>query len=201
MLQPANGARNCLALLIDDRVDRDGRLAGLPVADDQLALAAPDGDHRVDGLDARLHRLLHRFAGDDSRRLHLDPAPLFRAQGALAVDRLAERIEDAAHDLGPDGSVGDASRALDQVPFTQMLLVAHQRDTDRVLVEIEHQPHQSMGELDQLAGHHAFEAIDASDAVAGGEDRARLRHLDLLAVSFDLLAEDAADFICPDFRH
>ena len=41
---------------------RDGGLAGLPVADDQLALAAADGGHGVDGLDAGLHRLLDRLA-------------------------------------------------------------------------------------------------------------------------------------------
>ena len=29
--------------MVDDRVDRDGRLSRLPVADDQLALAAADG--------------------------------------------------------------------------------------------------------------------------------------------------------------
>ena len=40
--------------LVDDRVHRDGGLAGAAVADDQLALAAADGRHRVDGLDARL---------------------------------------------------------------------------------------------------------------------------------------------------
>src|SRR5690606_6588688 len=50
-------ALNVLALLVDDRVDRDGGLAGLAVADDELALAAADGDHAVDGLDARLERL------------------------------------------------------------------------------------------------------------------------------------------------
>jgi hypothetical protein len=57
-------AQQVLALLVDDRVDGDGRLAGLPVADDQLALAAPDGDHRVDGLDAGLHRRVHVLALD-----------------------------------------------------------------------------------------------------------------------------------------
>jgi hypothetical protein len=36
-------ADNVLALLVDDRVDGDGGLAGLAVADDQLALAAADG--------------------------------------------------------------------------------------------------------------------------------------------------------------
>ena len=43
--------------LVDDRVDRDRGLAGLAVADDQLALAAADGGHGVDGLDAGLQRL------------------------------------------------------------------------------------------------------------------------------------------------
>ncbi len=39
--------------VVDDRVDRDRRLAGLAVTDDQLALTATDRDHRVDRLDAR----------------------------------------------------------------------------------------------------------------------------------------------------
>src|SRR5690606_10921533 len=55
------------AALIDDRVDRDRALAGLPVADDQLALPAPDRDHRVDRLEAGLHRLADRLALDDAR--------------------------------------------------------------------------------------------------------------------------------------
>src|SRR6185437_14627033 len=37
---------------VDDGVERDGGLAGLAVADQQLALATSDGDHRVNGLDA-----------------------------------------------------------------------------------------------------------------------------------------------------
>src|SRR4029079_12287605 len=44
-------------LLVDDRVDRDGRLAGRAVADDQLALAAADRGHRVDRPDAGRERV------------------------------------------------------------------------------------------------------------------------------------------------
>src|SRR3546814_12684808 len=40
-------------LLVDDRVDRQRGLAGLTIADDQLALTAADRHHRVDGLVAR----------------------------------------------------------------------------------------------------------------------------------------------------
>jgi hypothetical protein len=59
-------------LLVDDRVDAQRRLAGLTVADDQLALSAADRDHRVDGLDAGLQRLLDGLALDDRRCRLLD---------------------------------------------------------------------------------------------------------------------------------
>src|SRR3982750_1289942 len=58
--------------LVDDRIDRDGGLAGLAVADDQLALPAADRHHRVDGLESGLHRLRHRLASDHAGRDLLD---------------------------------------------------------------------------------------------------------------------------------
>ena len=67
-------ANHVAALLIDDRVERDGGLAGLAVADDQLALAAADRNHRIDGLDAGLQRLLHRTAVHHARRDGFDRA-------------------------------------------------------------------------------------------------------------------------------
>src|SRR5258705_12890737 len=89
-------AVNALPLLVDDGVDGDRRLARLPVADDELALAATDGDHGVDGLDARLERLLDRLARDDAGRLHLDTAAVLRLDGAAPADGLAERVGHAA---------------------------------------------------------------------------------------------------------
>jgi len=47
-------ADHVLSFLVHDRVDRDGRLAGLPVADDELALTTADGNERVDRLDTGL---------------------------------------------------------------------------------------------------------------------------------------------------
>src|ERR1700680_2220785 len=61
-------AGDALALLVDDRVDRDRRLAGLPIADDELALAAPDGHHAVDRLEPGLQRFLDRLTIDHARR-------------------------------------------------------------------------------------------------------------------------------------
>src|ERR1700734_3332600 len=45
-------ANHVAALLIQNRVQNDGGLACLAVADDQLTLSAADRNHRVDGLDA-----------------------------------------------------------------------------------------------------------------------------------------------------
>src|SRR3546814_230987 len=84
------------ALLVDEGVDRDRGLAGLAIADDQFALATADGDERVDRLEAGLHRLMDRLARDDARRLDLDATALIADDRPLAVDRIAEAIDDAA---------------------------------------------------------------------------------------------------------
>src|SRR5205823_11083191 len=80
-------------LLVDEGVERDGGLAGLAVADDQLALAAADRDQSIERLEAGLHRLVHRFARDDARRFHFDAAALGGFDRTLAVDWIAERVD------------------------------------------------------------------------------------------------------------
>src|SRR5262245_42687206 len=47
-------ALHVTTVLVDDRVDGDGGLAGLTVADDQLALTTANRNHGVDRLDPRL---------------------------------------------------------------------------------------------------------------------------------------------------
>src|SRR5439155_26803282 len=61
-----------LALLVDDRVDRDGALPGLAVADDELALPPTDRRQRVDRLDAGLQRRVDVLPGDDPGRDDVD---------------------------------------------------------------------------------------------------------------------------------
>ena len=104
-------ALHVLVVLVQDRVDRDRRLAGRAVADDQLALAAADVRHRVDRLDPGLQRLLHRLALDDARRLQLERAALGRVDRALAVERVAERVDDAAEQRLADRDRGDLAGA------------------------------------------------------------------------------------------
>src|SRR5581483_1261982 len=103
------------------RVDRDRRLARGAVADDQLPLSAPDVRHRVDRLDPRLQRLLHRLALDDAGRLELERPSLVRLDRALAVERVSERIDDAAEERRPDGHVGHAAGAPHRVTLLDLV--------------------------------------------------------------------------------
>ena len=145
------------ALLIEDRIHRDGGLAGAPVADDQLALAAADRDHRVDRLDPGLQRLLHRLPHDDARAPPSRPCRVVLLWiGAPAVHRAAERVHHPAQHRRPDRHLEQAAGAADLVAFLELEVVAHDGGADVVLFQVEHQPGHRLarspgGELEHLA--------------------------------------------------
>src|SRR5690606_1570403 len=130
-------ADDTLALLVDDGVQRDGRLADFAVADDQLALAAADGDHAVDGLDAGLQRLLDGLACLDAGRLELNQARASRLNGALAVDGLAQRVDHSAQEAFTDGDAENLAGAFDLLALLDLQEVTHDHDTDRVFFQVE----------------------------------------------------------------
>ncbi len=181
------------ALLVDDGVEGHGGLAGLAVADDQLALAAADGDHGVDGLDAGLHRLLDGLAGDDAWGLQLDAAAVGGLDGALAVDGVPEGVDHAAEERLAHRDLHDALGAPDHVALLDAGGIAEEGDADVVVLEVEGEPGDASGELDQLAGHHPFEAVHAGDTVAHGEHRAGLDDRGGLVEVLDVLLDDLAD--------
>ena len=138
------------AALVDDRVDGDGGLAGLAVADDQLALATADRGHRVDRLDAGLQRLVHGLAAHDARRLDLDAALDAADDVAPTVDRLAEGVDDAAEHRVADGDAEDAAGGLDGLALLDAVGVAEHDGADRLLVEVQGEADGAVLELEQL---------------------------------------------------
>src|SRR5262249_16133277 len=109
-----------LATLLLDRVDGDGRLARLAVADYQLPWAATNARHRGDGLAPGLRRLVHRPAANDAGRLDLEPPVRLGADRALAVEGLAERVDDPAQHHVPDRDRQDPARLLDRVALLDL---------------------------------------------------------------------------------
>src|SRR5579875_1371359 len=105
-------------------------IAVLPVADDQLPLAAADRGHRVDGLDAGLQRLLHRLAVHHRRRLGLQRAQLGGLDRPLAVQRLAERPDDPAEEGVTDRHRQDLAGPLDLLALLDLAELAQDDDAD-----------------------------------------------------------------------
>src|SRR5712692_8059196 len=194
-------AAHVLALLVDDRVHADRGLARAAVADDQLALAAPDRDHRVDGLEPGLERFLHRAAVHDARGVTLDRPKLVGADRALGVHRLAERVDDPTGQRLADRHLGDPVRPPDDVAFLDERVVAEQHRADLFLLEVEDHPDDVAGELEQLARHRPLEPVDARDAVADLDDAADLLQVHLRLVARELLPDDLADLSGLDHRY
>src|ERR1035438_6280737 len=90
-------ANYILSLLINDGVESDGRLAGLPVADDQLTLSPANWHHRVDRFDSRWQRLLHGLPVNHARSKPFQRIRLAGFNRTLAVDWHTERIHDPAN--------------------------------------------------------------------------------------------------------
>src|SRR3546814_13170152 len=84
-----------------------------------------------------LHRLVHRLARDDARRLHFHAGAGNILQRALAVDRVAERVDHAAEQALADRHVDDGAGALDGVAFLDAAVVAEDHDPDVVGLEVE----------------------------------------------------------------
>ena len=188
-------------LVVDDRVDRDRRLAGLAVADDQLALAAADRDHRVDRLQAGLQRLDDRLALDDARGLELGRPGLGRLDVALAVERVAERVDDAPEQGLADGDLEQAAGALDRVALDDLVPVAEEHGADVVGLEVQRQAGDVVRQLEHLERLGVLEAVDARDAVADRQHGADLGQLGGLVVEpLDAALEDGGDLVGLDLH-
>ena len=142
----------------------DGGFADLPVADDELALAAPNRHHRIDALDAHLHGLIDGLPGDYAGRDLFHGRRERSVDGALAVDGVAERVHHAAEQFTPYRHFQDALGAACGHAFGEALVVAEHYAAYGVTFQVQRQANQAAGELDHLAVLRLGEAVDAHDA-------------------------------------
>ena len=101
---------------------------------------------------------MHRFARDDAGRLDVDARHHVGLDRPLAVDRVAERIDDAAQQALADRHFHDGAGALDDLAFLDLAVEAEDHDADIVDFEIERHAFDAAFEFDHLAGLHIVEA-------------------------------------------
>ena len=179
-----------LALLVQNGVGGDGGFAGLAVADDQLTLTAADGNHGVDGLDTGLQGAGDVLPLDDTGGGHFDGAVGLRLNAALAVDGLAQGVDNAPDELFAHGDGHDSAGALDGIAFLNALIGAEDDDGDGVLFQILGHAVGAVGKFHQLTGHALFKTRGLGNAVAYQNDDAGFADFNLVFVIFDLAAND-----------
>ena len=128
-------------------------------------------------------------------RLHVDAAALFELDRALAVDRLAQRVDDAAQQALAHRHVHDLAEAADFVAFLDLGVGPEDHDADVVALKVQgHALNPGVGELHHLAGLDLVEAVDAGDAVADRQHLADVGDVGFFAEVGDLGLEDGRDF-------
>src|SRR5216683_758681 len=201
---PGRVPRLPVLTLVDDGVDTDRRLAGLPVADDQLALAAADRGYRVDRLDPGLQRLVHLLPLHHRRRLQLELAQLGAGDLALAVHRVAERVHHPAEEAVAHGNGEDLAGTADPLALLDLAELTEDDHADLAYVQVEREPAGAVLELEQLVGHGRGQALDPRDAVAAlGDDADLLPGRGVWLIRLDKARQRVPDLLRPDcqLRH
>src|SRR5208337_861120 len=167
-------AQHILVALVQNGVDRDGRLAGLSVAEDQFALAAADRNERIDDDDAGLQRHGDEGAVHDRPGRSLDGQALAGGNRPFAVEWVAQWVDDAPDQTITHRHVHHTTGTLDLVAGMQMLAFAEENDADFVRVDVERDAVEIAGKLHQLIKADAWKARDLGDAGGDARERAHL---------------------------
>ena len=125
---------DAVALLVQDGIQRDGGLAGLAVTDDELTLAAANGDHAVDGLDTGLKRHGNGLTLDDTgcRTFHRSVANSL--DGTLAIDGRTESIDDTTDERFAHRNRDNTAGTADSITLLDTGVIAQNNDGDGILL-------------------------------------------------------------------
>ena len=187
--------------MIQNRIQRHSGLAGLAIANNQLALAAANRNHGVDGFDSRLHGFTHRLAFHHAGCDALNRAEFIGKDRPFAIRRAAQRVNHAAHHGLAHRHGHDPVGALDDVAFLDLRVIAQQHGAHLVFFQVQGQARHVVRQFQQLAGHDAIEAVNAGHAVTHGNHRSHFRHGDRAIEVLDLLANNLGYFVSFNLGH
>ena len=186
---------NIFAFLVDNGIDSDCCFTCLSVADDKFSLTFTDRDHRIDSLDTCLQRFMYRFSLQYARRRILDLSVIFRLDRPLAVDRLTQRIYNAADHFLPNRNFYNSSCRLYDVTFFDFFIRAENNCTDIIFFQIQRHAVYFSREFQQFASHTFFEAIYSGNPVTYLNYCTKIRNLKSVFVIFYLFFNDSTNFL------
>jgi len=111
----------------------------MAVTNDKFALAAANRSHCVDSLEPCVHRLVDRLPGDNPRSDDFDSAEFGCIDGAFAIDRVSNRIDNPAKNRIPNRDFSDTAGTPHHIALFDMDVFSHNGDTHIVFFEVEGQ--------------------------------------------------------------
>jgi hypothetical protein len=125
------------SLLVKNGVDGDGGLTSLSVTNNQLTLTTTNRHKGVYGLETSLHGLVDGLSWDNARGLELNSLSLVGKDGALAVDGVAESIDNTTEHTVTDGDIDDGTSSLNNITFLNFSIVTKHDNTNIVRLEVQ----------------------------------------------------------------
>src|SRR5262249_51739393 len=143
--------------------------------------------------DARLHRLVHRPAADDTGGDLLDRIGGVGLDRPLAVDGFAQHVHDASEQPLAHRHLQEVAGGAGLAVLFELGVVAEDDHAHFGLFEIQHQAGNAVAQVDHLVEHRVGQPFDLGDAVAELADDADVlpgrRRLGARDLRFNLLQQ------------
>lgn len=152
-------------------------MAVLPVcrvADDQLPLSPSDGEHGIDGEQARLHRRVYRLAVNDAGGRGLNEQIALRRNVALPVNGHTQRVHHPAQKAVPYRDTGGLTCAADDAAGFNGLTAAEQDAAYTIRPQILYHALHTGGKLQNFSVGRVLQSADGGDLVTHRQNAADL---------------------------
>lgn len=176
--------------LIQDRVDGDLSLSGLPISDDELPLPSSDRHKRIKRLDSGLERLMHRFPAHDSGCDPFRRVVLLRFDLPESVDRVSQSVDHSSEESLSDRYFKHFPGFFGNHPFFDCGESGEDDDSDEALFKIQCDSHRSGLEFHKLIIRDVPQSHDFRDTVSQVDHLSRVdpfgAQISRIKPSFDL---------------
>ena len=182
-------AFHILALLVNDGIQGNRRLACLTVPDDEFALSSSDGHHGVNSLDSCLQRSIHGFPGDNAAGHSLNLTIFVVLHRTLAVDGLPQRVHNTSQHGVAHRDLHYPAGSLNRIAFVNVFMIAEKYRTHVVLFQVHHHAVNLAWEFQQFALHGILQTMHTGDAVRHLNDRTHIRYIKLRRIPLNLFLD------------
>ena len=133
---------------------------------------------------------MNRFARHDAGGLDLDAAALDLFQRSLAVNRITQRVNNAAKQPHADGCIHNSGCPTDDIAFLDGAVITKNHDTDIIGFEVQGHALHTTFKFYHLTGLHFVKTVDTRDTVTNRQHPSYLCNLGVAAKICDLFLED-----------